>query len=165
MYGTFTCAPAGKVQLNVSAAGATTKVVSAYVCVTDALSVTFTVNDVVVAVVGVPLIAPVVALIDIHAGAPTSEYVYAGVPPPALQLAPVYATFTCAVAGNVQLSVKGGGATTKAGTAKVVLTAGVSLSVTLTEKLYVPEAVGVPLIAPVVALIDIHAGAPTSEYV
>jgi hypothetical protein len=49
---------------------------------------------VVVAVVGVPLIAPVVALIDIHVGAPTSEYVYGVVPPAAVQLAPVYATFT-----------------------------------------------------------------------
>ncbi len=75
VYATFTCAVAGNVQLSVSVAGATTKVVSVYVCVTDALSVTFTVNDVVVAAVGVPLMAPVVALIDIHAGAPTSEYV------------------------------------------------------------------------------------------
>ncbi len=65
----------------------------------------------------------------------------------------------------MQLSVNVAGATTKLGSAKVVLTAGVSLSVTLTEKLYVPDAVGVPLIAPVVPLIDIHAGAPTSEYV
>ncbi len=57
------------------------------------------------------------------------------------------------------------GATTKLGTAKVVLTVGVSLSVTLTVKDVVAAAVGVPLMAPVVALIDIHAGAPTSEYV
>jgi hypothetical protein len=65
----------GNVQLNVNAAGAITKLVTAYVCVTDALSVTFTVNDVVVAACGVPLITPAVALIDIQVGAFTSEYV------------------------------------------------------------------------------------------
>jgi predicted metal-binding membrane protein len=65
------------VQVNVSVAGATTKLVTGYVAVwgVDALSVTLTENEVVAAAVGVPLIAPVVELIDIHAGAPTSEYI------------------------------------------------------------------------------------------
>jgi Asp/Glu/hydantoin racemase len=124
-----------------------------------------TLNDVVVAAVGVPLIAPVVALIDIHAGAPTSEYVYGVVPPPAVQLAPVYATFTCAVAGNVQFNVSVAGATTKLVTAKVAVCGVDALSVTFTLKDVVVAVVGVPLIAPVVALIDIQEGAPTSEYI
>jgi hypothetical protein len=60
-----------------SAGGATTKLVTGYVavCGVASLSVTFTVKDVVDAAVGVPLIAPVIELIDIHVGAPTSEYV------------------------------------------------------------------------------------------
>jgi hypothetical protein len=89
VYATFTWAVAGKLQFKVSVAGATTKLVTAKVAVWDALSVTLTLKDVVVAAVGVPLIAPVVALIDIHVGAPTSEYVDGVVPPAAVQLAPV----------------------------------------------------------------------------
>jgi hypothetical protein len=60
-------------QVSVNGGGATIKLVTAYVCVTEALSVTFTVNDVVVAAVGVPLIAPVIEPIDIQEGAPTSK--------------------------------------------------------------------------------------------
>jgi hypothetical protein len=108
---------AGNVQLSVSVGGATTKLVAVYVAVFDgdSLSVTFTLNEATEPLaLGVPLIAPVVELIDIHVGAPTSEYVYGVVPPPPEQLAPVYATLTCAVAGNVQVNVRPGGATTKA---------------------------------------------------
>ncbi len=72
-------------------AGATVKAVTANeaVCGVGSLSVTFTLKDVVAAVSGMPLIAPVVALIDIQVGALTREYVYGVVPPPAVQLAPV----------------------------------------------------------------------------
>jgi hypothetical protein len=85
-------------------------------------------NDIVVAAVGVPLIAPVVGLIDIHVGAPTSEYVYGVVPPPAVQLAPAYATFAWAVVGNVQENVSVAGATTKLVTANVAVTGVAALS-------------------------------------
>jgi hypothetical protein len=129
VYATFTCAVAGNVQVNVSVAGATTKLVTANVAVCDPLSVTLTLNDVVAAAVGVPLIAPVVALIDIQEGAPTSEYVYGVVPPTAVQLAPVYATFTCAVVGNVQPNVSVAGATTKLATACVAVCGVEALSV------------------------------------
>jgi hypothetical protein len=65
------------VQFNVNVAGDTTKLVTGYVavCGVASLSVTFTLKDVVAAAGGVPLIAPVVALIDIQVGALTSEYV------------------------------------------------------------------------------------------
>jgi hypothetical protein len=62
------------VQFNVSAGGTTTKLDTGNVADCVPLSVTLTLKDVVIAAVGVPLITPA-ALIDIHVGAPTSEYV------------------------------------------------------------------------------------------
>ncbi len=136
-------------QLSVSGAGATIKVATGKVVLTAgvSLSVTLTVKLYVPDVAGVPLMAPVVALIDIHAGAPTSEYEYGVVPPPAEQLAPVYGTFTCAVAGNVQFSVTVPGATTKLLSINAPVAMVLSVAVTVKEKA-LPEALGFPVIVP-----------------
>jgi hypothetical protein len=61
LYVTPTCAVGGKLQVNVNVGGATVKLLTACVavCGVASPSVTFTVNDVVPAVLGVPVIAPV----------------------------------------------------------------------------------------------------------
>jgi hypothetical protein len=72
------------------------------------------------------------------------------VPPFPAQL-PLYATPTCAFAGNEQVKVNAAAATVKFVTACVALCAvGIVLSTTFTVNEYVlPAVVGVPVIAPV----------------
>jgi hypothetical protein len=151
-YATFTCAPAGKLHVKVKTAGATVKLPNACVavCGVASLSVTFTVNDVAPAVLGVPVMAPVDGFkFNPPGSAPTLiEYVYAGVPPAAVQL-PVYTTFTRAPAGKLQVNVKMAGATAKLAIARVAVCAGAPLSVTFTVNDVVPAVLGIPVMAPV----------------
>ena len=135
------------VSVNVAAA---TAILVACIAVTDALSVTNTVNETVPALVGDPVTTPVDEFIPNPAGsAPTlTEYTYGGVPPPAVQL-PLYATPTCA-AGRLHANVS-----CAAATAILVACIAVAdaLSVTRTVNEIVPAVVGEPVTAPVDELI------------
>ena len=126
-------------QLRVNAGGATTKFVIACVAVCAVgvvVSAACTVKAYALpATVGVPVIAPVAVLkLRPPGNAPALiEYVYGVVPPAAAQLAPVYATPTCAVAGKVHVNVRAAAETVKLVIAWVALCAvGVVLSTTFT---------------------------------
>jgi hypothetical protein len=124
VYATPTSAVSGAV--HVSDTADTTKFVTDWLFDCPALSLTFRLNVYVPVVVGVPVMAPLDALMLSQLGElPLTEYLYGGVPPAALQL-PVYATPTSAVSGTLHVNVTE--ETTKFVTAWVAVCALLSLT-------------------------------------
>ena len=128
---------------------------SALVADAPKLSVTFSVKPAVPAVVGVPVIAPVLALrlSPTGRGPGDNDHVYGAVPPFAAAVCE-YATLTSPSASELVVIV---------GAAPIEIDSGLvavapRLSVTFSVKLEFPPLVGVPVIAPVLALIVSPAG-------
>jgi hypothetical protein len=116
-------------------------------------SVAFTVNVVVPAAVGVPVMAPVLAFRLAHDGSVPAEmlHVTGGVPPAVCSVAPVYAWPTTPL-GNAVVLTESGVATMVMLSACVADCAGLLESTTFTVKLNTAFAVGVPVMAPVLVL-------------
>jgi len=125
-------------------------------------SVTLTTTVDVPAAVGVPEIVPVEELIDRPAGRPVADHVYGVVPPLAVGVAGVYAVPTCPLGSADGHATVSGGAIVKL---YVFVDDAVIASVTVPVTVKEPAAVGVPEIAPVVALIAKPAGRPVADHV
>jgi hypothetical protein len=104
-------------------------------CAGDPLSATFTVNENVPTADGVPVIAPVEEFNAIPPGSAPAlmEYVYGGVPDPAVQLPPAYATPFCAASGTLHVNVNAAGDTTKFVTACVCVCDALSVTFNVNE--------------------------------
>jgi hypothetical protein len=113
------------------------------------------------AAVGVPLITPVVALIDSPAGNPVADQLY-GVVPPLAVTGPVYALFTVPF-GRTEVVMFRPGPVMAMARFAVALNCGLDESFTVMAAVLVPAAVGVPLITPVVAFIDSPVGNPVAD--
>jgi hypothetical protein len=122
------------------------------VAVAEVESVTLTVNEDVPVDVGVPEICPVFAFNARPAGRePALTFqVYGDVPPIAIRTAVLeYATWITPCGKLVVVTCNGGLLTVMLRLAVALAGVGVCESVTLTVKLAVPSALGVPLIVPV----------------
>ena len=104
-------------------------------CAGDPLSANFTVNENVPTADGVPVIAPVEEFNAIPPGSAPAlmEYVYGGVPDPAVQLPPAYATPFCAASGTLHVNVNAAGDTTKFVTACVCVCDALSVTFNVNE--------------------------------
>jgi hypothetical protein len=125
-------------------------------------SVSVTTTVLVPAAVGVPLIAPVEALSVKPGGRPVAPQWYGALPPDPASVA-AYAEFT-APFGSEVVPIASAGAITS-GRFFVAVVCDALESLTVTETLLVPAAVGVPLIAPVVAFRVRPAGSPVAIHV
>ena len=137
--------------------------VAVAVCCGVPESFTVTLALLVAATVGVPLITPVLALIDNPAGRPVADHVYDVTPPEATTVV-LYATplvpdgsGEAVVMVNCELMVIARFAD--------AVCCGLPESFTVTFAVLVPAAVGVPLITPLLALIDNPAGRPVADHV
>jgi len=126
------------------------------VAVAELLSRTCTVNVLAPVALGVPVIAPVLAVSDKPAGrAPAmTDHVYGIVPEPASSIV-LYTTPEVPLGNSIVVTATPGAATIMLSASEAVLE---FASVTLTVKLLVPVAVGAPEITPVLAVSDKPAG-------
>ncbi len=112
--------------------------------------------------VGVPLITPE-ALIERPPGRPVADQVYGGVPPVAKTVA-LYGWPAVPEGSSVVVIVMGGGAMLRDRFALALRAVGVVESVTLIVTFPLLAAVGVPVMAPVEALIESPAGSPVADH-
>ena len=123
-------------------------------------SVTVMVTEPVPIVLGVPVITPVVGLMDRPVGRPVADQVYGAVPPAAV-------TGWVTAAPTVLLRVPGFVTAGAAATSQVnaVVPAMRTASVAVTVTVAVPAVVAVPEMTPVVGLMDSPAGRPMAAHV
>ena len=113
---------------------------------------------------GIPEITPVVVLRLKPVGRPVADQVYAVVPPAATRAGAVYAVFICAT-GSVVVVMLSSDRIASVRSLLTVRCVGPVESVAVTVTVLVPAAVGVPEIAPVVALIPRPAGRLVADQV
>ena len=126
-------------------------------------SVTLRVTLLVLGPVGVPLMTPE-ELMERPAGSPVADQVYGGVPPPAATVM-LYAWPVAPEVSDVVVIVSGPEAIFNVRVTVAVCGVGVVESVALMITLPLLAAVGVPVIAPVPALIERPAGRPVADQV
>ncbi len=132
-----------------------------WVGLVESVTVIVTVLD--PAVVGAPVIAPLEASMLRPAGRPVADHVYGVVPPVAATVA-LYAVPTTPP-GNDVVVMDGGAMIVIERLAVAVRCVGLVESVTVTTAVLVPAIVGVPLIAPLEALMVKPAGNPVADQV
>jgi hypothetical protein len=137
--------------------------VAVAVCCGVPESFTVTLALLVPVTVGVPLITPLLALIDNPAGRPVADQVY-DVTPPEAATGVLYATFLVPEGSGDGVVIVNCELMVIARLADAVC-CGLPESLTVTLAVLVPAVVGVPLIAPLVALIDNPAGRPVADHV
>ena len=125
------------------------------------LSVTVAATVAVPAVVGVPLMTPVEVLIDSPAGSPVAAHVYGAMPPVAARVTDVAATPVAEALFPGLVAVAGVATIHEYDALPAIFFASAAESLTAA----VPTVVGVPLMAPVEALIDNPAGRPVADQV
>jgi len=125
-------------------------------------SFTVILAETVPAVVGVPLITPVLLFIVNPAGKPVADHIYGVVPPVAATVA-LYRTFATP-AGREMLVIASLGLIVMERLA-IALCWGVPASFTVMLAVLVPAVVGVPLITPVLLFIVNPAGKPVADQV
>ena len=133
--------------------------------VPDALSVTVIVGVNEPKAVGVPRIMPLAELRLRRAGKlPVMEYVSGGVPP-LVPTPKLNGTPSAAVRLSPLVMASGAGAMDRSRVPHWAIRGGLALSDRFTVTLEFPHWVGVPLMTPVVALIERPLGSPLAEYV